>query len=329
MGGVIISDNELSAYGNTQDLALKAESLLKHQKDNWELVKKNFDALDDVKIKEYEFDDFHFTTQYNPSRIISSSAKVDKASIADRACFLCKENLPRVQKGINYKNKYLILCNPYPIFKQHLTIPHHEHIPQSIHDSFNDLLELSYDLRSKFFVFYNGPKCGASAPDHMHFQAGLKNSVPLEKFYRNFFDDKNSLINNDHTKTCIVIKKIFNYIFIQSKKTHQIHSIFKKILNQLKSYSNTPEEPLLNIISLYEEDRWNVFIFPRKKHRPRQYFLDGEEKLLISPASVDLAGLLITPREEDFDKLTNADIENIYRQVVYNEEKLMQIKNVF
>ena len=179
-----ITEPELRNFGMIENLSQKTEALLNHQKDNWDLVKNNFSALENIEIKKFEFDNFYINTQFNPSRITSSSAKVDKKSIANRACFLCADNLPDAQKGINYKDKYIILINPYPIFKQHLTIPHYNHIPQNIDEALGDLLDLSYDLRDNFFVFYNGPKCGASAPDHLHFQAGVKNSTPLEYYYK-------------------------------------------------------------------------------------------------------------------------------------------------
>lgn len=316
----LISETELNNFGNTGNLSQKAEALLNHQKESWDLVNQNFSALDNIKIKKFEFNHFYINAQFNPSRITSSSAKVDKKSIANRACFLCEENLPGVQKGISYKDKYIILINPYPIFKQHLTIPHHNHIPQNIDEALGDLLDLSYDLKENFFVFYNGPKCGASAPDHLHFQAGVKKSTPLEHYYHSLVEKKSSVLLKDDIVEAYQIEALFlNFILIKSENKQKIIKLTRKVIQQLQSYKYSDEEPLLNIISLFENDIWNVFVFPRKAHRPKQFFAEDNSKLLISPASVDMAGLLITPRKEDFEKLTNTDIQDIYSQVLFQE----------
>lgn len=313
-----ITESELRIFGMIENLSQKAEALLNHQKDNWDLVKNNFSALENVEIKKFEFDNYYINAQFNPSRITSSSAKVDKKSIANRACFLCEENLPDVQKGINYNDKYIILVNPYPIFKQHLTIPHHTHIPQNIDDALSDMLDLSYDLRNNFFIFYNGPKCGASAPDHLHFQAGAKNSIPLENYYKELIEKHSSVLLKDEIVEAYQIEdKFLNFLSIRSQNKQKIIKLTRKVIQQLQSYKYSKEEPLLNIISLFDEDNWNVFIFPRKAHRPKQFFAEDDSQLLISPASGDMAGLLIVPRKEDFEKLTKDDVRDIYSQVLY------------
>jgi ATP adenylyltransferase/5',5'''-P-1,P-4-tetraphosphate phosphorylase II len=325
---VFLSDAELAKHGEVQNLSQKAASLLDHQKVNWNLVNENFKAIAEVQTKRYEFGNFHVRTQFNSSRIISSSAKVDKKSISNRACFLCEDSLPASQKGINYKDKYVILVNPYPIFKQHLTIPHHTHTPQSISNSFVDLLDLSYDLRDNFFVFYNGPRCGASAPDHLHFQAGQRKSTPLEEYYKSLIESGKLLLSTDNFRIGLVTESVFNFVYIQSSSSKQIEMVFEKVLQQLNNFDDSAEEPLLNVISIYDNDQWNLFIIPRKKHRPDQFFFENDSKILISPASVDMAGLCITPRKEDFEKLTVRDIEDIYNQVVFDSDILNQLESI-
>lgn len=325
LDNILINDNELSKFGDLNNLSEKAEALLNQQKEVWELVKNNFAALDNVETKVYDFVNYKISTQYNPSRIISSSAKVDKKSIENRKCFLCKENLPEVQKGVLYKEKYVLLINPYPIFKQHLTIPNLEHVPQKIEDCFTDLLEISKDLEEKFFVFYNGPKCGASAPDHLHFQAGLKNSTPLEKYYSILIENGEKILQSENLRTSLITSDIFNFICIQSDDKNQIEIEFERVLTKLKILDTSTEEPLLNIISHYQNNMWNLFVIPRKKHRPDQFFAEDDAKLLISPASVDMMGLLITPRENDFNILTKDDITDIYNQVLLSKEELLTL----
>ena len=319
---VFISEEELNKYGHINNLSEKAEALLNHQKGHWELLKNNFEALKSIKLRKYDFKDFQIRTQFNPSRIISSSAKVDQKSISERPCFLCEKNLPNVQKGIKFNNHYTLLCNPFPIFSQHLTIPHHEHIPQEIEKSFEDLLKLSYELRDNFFVFYNGPKCGASAPDHLHFQAGKKGSTPLEYYHPILLNNGTPLIQNDNISVKLVSSGFLNFLAIKSNKASEISSTFFKIVENLRMKQNTTEEPLLNIISLFENNEWIIFIFPRKAHRPKEYFFEGEKKILISPASADMAGLLITPKENDYNKLTKILIADIYTQVLYNNAEI-------
>ena len=319
---VFISEEELKKYGDINNFSEKAEALLNHQKEHWELLKNNFEALKSVKVRKYDFKDFEIRTQFNPSRIISSSAKVDQKSISERPCFLCEKNLPDVQKGIKFNNHYTLLCNPFPIFSQHLTIPHHEHIPQEIETSFEDLLKLSYELKDNFMVFYNGPKCGASAPDHLHFQAGKKGSTPLEYYHPILFKNGMTLIKKDNLSLKQVSSGFLTILILRSNKASEISSTFFKIVENLKKKQETAEEPLLNIISLFEKNKWNIFIFPRKAHRPREYFLEGEKKILISPASADMAGLLITPKENDYNTLTETQIADIYTQVLYNNAEI-------
>ncbi|MCB9258840.1 MAG: DUF4922 domain-containing protein [Ignavibacteriales bacterium] len=324
---IIISDNELLEYGEIDNLSQKAESLLKHQKENWDLVKNNFNALNDVQIKKYDFSDYYIRTQFNPSRITSTSAKVDKKSIENRKCFLCPQNLPSNQKGIDYKNKYVILCNPFPIFKQHLTIPTYLHTPQNIEHVLDDFMELSKDLGDNFFVFYNGPQCGASAPDHLHFQAGLKNSTPLEENIKMLIEKYSTNIRIDSpVKVDIVQHDLAKFIYLQSSEKEIIKKEFNKLYDALKSLENINSEPMLNIICGNDNEVWQIFIFPREKHRPNQYFMDDNAKRLISPASVDMMGLLITPRIEDFEILTETEIKNIFSQVSFNDEKFRKVK---
>jgi len=316
---IFISDKELRTYGSTDNLSDKANALLSHQKENWEIVKNNFNNLKEIKTKEFDFDGYKIRVQFNASRIVSSSAKVDKKTIENRACFLCNQNLPSTQNGIKYKNDYVILINPFPIFKQHLTIPHLQHIPQSIENNFENMLELSYDLKDNFFIFYNGPKCGASAPDHFHFQAGLKYSTPIETEYKNLLHKfGKELLNEENAKVFSVNSPITKFFFFESKEKTELVASFKNIFNQLKNSSTGYEEPLMNIISNYDDDSWKVFLFPRAKHRPKQFFAEDDSKILFSPAAVDMAGLCITPREEDFIKITKDDIGDMFLQVMLN-----------
>ena len=330
MDKFLLTDKELQKFGETRNLSDKAEALLRHQKVNWELVRTNFSDLANVKIKTFQFDDFQIKIQFNPTRVRSTAAKVDTKSIAERKCFLCFENLPSDQRGIKFNNDYILLCNPYPIFSQHLTIPCVNHIPQSIEENFMDLLDLSFDLKDNFFVFYNGPKCGASAPDHLHFQAGKKNIIPLEKDYRNLIGKfGKTIIEKKELKLIFVNHSFRPFLFIEASDRFEIKNVFDKILNSLKVFTSKEEEPLINILSYFDEERWRIIIFPRETHRPRQYYAKDSSKLLVSPASVDMAGLIIIPNEDDFHKITKNDVIDIYGQVSLNSNEILEVLKSF
>ena len=268
----------------------KINNLFSEQFSNWELALKNYHALEQVRTKILIVNGLEYKVQFNPARIISSAAKVDVQSIKERKCFLCAENRPMEQNGITFKERYTILVNPFPIFPRHLTIPLIEHIPQRISPHFGDMLDLAQQL-DDYIIFYNGPKCGASAPDHFHFQAGNKGFLPMEKN-----------------------PKMYNAIIIESNNKEEILNRFKQIDVTLPLVPED-DEPMMNLLVWYETGKWIVCIFPRKKHRPACYSAEGEANLLISPASVDLGGVFITPLEKDFEKITAEDIAGILREI--------------
>ncbi len=165
---------------NVTDLASQAHELLERQKSNWPLARDNFAALANVQTRVVEVDDITFRLQFNPGRLVSTSAKVDAKSIGERKCFLCTANRPKEQESVPFGDDYLVLINPFPIFPEHFTIPHREHVPQRIAGSLGAMLELAQAMSPRYTVFYNGPKCGASAPDHLHFQAGDREFMTIE-----------------------------------------------------------------------------------------------------------------------------------------------------
>ncbi len=273
------------------------------------------------------YDGFDMEVQFNPGRIRSSAAKVDARSIEARPCFLCQKNLPKEQRGIPVLGHYLILVNPFPIFPEHLTIPHLSHIDQSIEDKFMDMLELS-EVLEDFTLFYNGPKCGASAPDHFHFQAGIKGFLPIEKDYKKSpFHHKVKAINGiDIIRWTDYLRTMLTF---SGKDKKQLVSNFELLFDKLKKLQPEESEPMLNILASWEADSWTVHIFPRKLHRPWQFFEKDEKQILLSPASVDMGGMLITPREEDFDKISMNDVRDIFNQVCLEEKKFEDIITEF
>ena len=274
------------------NLQEEINNLFFNQLNNWEQLHHAIEQLDTVKSKQLKWNyGSSVTIQYNPARITSTSASVDNKKLSKRPCFLCEENRPIEQQCISFLSKYVILCNPFPILQNHLTIALHSHVPQRVRNKIGDILTLTEQL-DEYIVFYNGPKCGASAPDHFHIQAGLKSEV-LKQGYNDL-------------RTCMMIN---------SDNRDEAIELFEEVYQYLSSLQPDENEPMINIISYYEKGMYNINIFPRKQHRPTQYYDERNEKLLISPGALDMAGLLITVREEDFKKIDKSDIEDIYNQV--------------
>ena len=202
MMSVLTADSIIKNFIKENNFSDAAKRLFEIQKEQWPMLAAGFKSLDTVKSKTFQFDGFKIKAQFNAGRMTSTSAKVDPKSISERKCFLCTENLPAEQKGILYKDKYLILCNPFPIFPTHFTLTHKEHQPQRILDTFPDMLDLSKDLSKHYSVIYNGPRCGASAPDHLHFQAGNKSFMPIDDEFHQIKNEYGKEIFEDDNLIC-------------------------------------------------------------------------------------------------------------------------------
>lgn len=310
---------------NSENLA----ALFKEQLSSWEQARDNYKALENVIVKEVSVGGFPFKVQFNPARIVSSSAKVDKKSIKERKCFLCSENRPQVQRGLDFvyekdrENPYTVLINPFPIFPKHLTIPMVAHKDQLIEGRMGAMLSLAKELQD-FTLFYNGPKCGASAPDHFHFQAGNRGFLPMEQQISVL--DRESIFKRDHTSVWAV-KTVFNGLFaIESKEIDLANQLFEKVFSVLPVKEGEPE-PMVNILCWYNNGQYTILLYVRERHRPSHYFASGHSNILLSPASVDLGGVFITPLEKDFNKLNDILIKEILDQICISKEENRQIIN--
>ena len=274
------------------ELQKEINRLFSEQQKSWKQLNDAIQLQKLVQTKHFEWgSDIKVDIQLNPERSASVAANVDKNHIAQRPCFLCSENRPDEQKGIPFLNKYIILVNPFPILGNHLTIPMLSHVPQRIGKKIGEMMLLAARLPD-YIVFYNGPKCGASAPDHFHFQAGLKQPVLLS--------------GENELRSCLII---------ESESLTEIEERFEDVYRFLKSLQPQEEEPMMNLIAFTTKNKYVLHIFPRKAHRPKQYFETGSRQLLISPGALDMAGLIITTRSRDFEKIKKEDIEDIYSQV--------------
>lgn len=288
------------------------KSLYNEQVSTWELARTNFEGLKSVKTRSFDFDGFEVKVQFNPARIVSSGAKVDAKTIEERKCFLCSDNRPTEQNSIDI-GEYLILVNPFPIFPEHFTIPRKEHVVQQIKPYFSDMLLLSKAM-DDYLVFYNGPKCGASAPDHMHFQAGTKDFLPLVNDYKKLKDTHTDLLVTTEKSQLYQMKNYLRTVYcIESTDIDNARDSFEKLYTFFQEEDNI--EPLLNVVALYENQKWFVFILPRKEFRPWQYTAEADKQLLISPATVEMCGVFITPIESHFERIKREDVINIFQQV--------------
>lgn len=318
------SDRDIYLPGDDMELQIRADKLFAHQIQNWKMAGDGYRSLKEVQKKIFDFGKFSIEAHFNPGRIISSSAKVDEKSINDRPCFLCAKNLPSEQMAVKIFGEYILLVNPFPIFDRHFTIPVLSHRPQLIYNDLENMLDISAMLGSKYSVFYNGPKCGASAPDHLHFQAGNFGFMKIDNEYETIIESFGRIIkSNDNCRTVGVMGCLRNFFSVESNKKREIINEFNSIYEVLVK---TEDEPLLNLICSYN-DKWRLLIFPRTKHRPSYFFEEEERKILISPAAVDLGGVLIFPREEDFDRVNEDLITDIFKQVTFSDEEFVNISD--
>jgi hypothetical protein len=304
-----------------------AKRLFELQSKEWPMLNAGFKSLETVRSKSFQFDGYKIKAQFNAGRMTSTSAKVDPKSISERKCFLCAENLPIEQKGILYNNEYIILCNPFPIFPTHFTLTHKEHQPQRIIDTFPDMLDLSKDLSKHYTVIYNGPRCGASAPDHLHFQAGNKFFMPIDDDFHQIKNEYGKKIFEDNVLSFYAIDDtVRKFISIESIDKKLIINTFNRFYKIYSELMNEEQEPMLNLVSFYEEEYgWRVIIFLRAKHRPAVFFSEDENKMLVSPAAIDLGGVCVFPRQEDFNRITKEQVTEIFKEVFIDENKLKSL----
>lgn len=301
-----------------------ADRLIREQRSVWALLDKNCQALERVETRIVFVEGVPVTLQFNPERIRSAAAVIDRQSIQNRKCFLCEENRPAEQVGITVAGKYVMLANPYPIFPKHLTIPSVIHTPQTICGRLNDMLDLARAI-DRYIVFYNGPRCGASAPDHMHFQAGNKGFVPLEYLWSDIYREQGEAVYRDGN---ILLGRLERWpqsvFFVESGQMDRIAEAFDLLL-RLLPVLNGDTEPMMNILCTYEAPVWRLWILPRRTHRPTQYYEEGDKQRLISPGGIDLSGVVPLPRKSDFERFTKEEIIDIFMQVSLTSEETNRI----
>lgn len=287
----------------------------------WTDARHRFRDLKHVETR--QFSD-QLKLQWNPARIVSTGARIDKKTLGERPCFLCDKNRPKEQMSKQIDEKFHLLVNPFPILPVHFTIPARKHQPQLIYKNYGEMHRF-ISLHSDLMVFYNGPKCGASAPDHLHFQAGTNGILPLQTNWQRLSRNLTDIISlNDEEKISVVRDFIVPAFVIISKSAESDEALFRRLYKAMPQRGDETE-PMMNIISWRKGEEFISVVIPREKHRPEAYFAEGDAQFVVSPGALDMSGLIITPREEDFRKLTEEKALSLLQECGVSEEKMNAI----
>ena len=287
------------------------------QLEMWEDARHRFRDLKHVEVRQLSD---QLKVQFNPARIVSTGAKIDKHTLGERPCFLCERNRPKEQMTKQIDDHFQLLVNPFPILPVHFTIPATKHQPQSIYRHYGEMHRL-LSLHSELMVFYNGPKCGASAPDHLHFQAGTSGVLPLQTNWQRLSRNLTDVISlNDEEKISVLSDFLVPAFVIISKSEDSDEELFHRLYRSMPMRGDE-SEPMMNIIAWRKGDEFISVVIPREKHRPDAYFAEGEAQMMVSPGALDMAGLIITPREEDFSKINLDKATALLRECGISAEK--------
>lgn len=292
-----------------------------HQLDTWDEIRQRYEALKHVGLKQLG----HRQLQYNPARMVSTGAQIDRQTIAQRACFLCEKNRPKEQMAIDLGNDFVLMVNPFPVLPVHFTIVRKAHVPQTILENYTEIHRL-LELFPELFVFYNGPMSGASAPDHMHFQAGIGQELPLMTVLRKLEKEQQVLIKQENGSSLSMFNTVsFNAFVIKSKAQETEMTLFKQLYDAMPVREGE-KEPRMNIVAWRDGSEDVIVVLPRDNHRPACYFEEGDRRMVISPGALDMAGLIITPREEDFNRMSEDKLISILKEVSIKEKDMENIK---
>ena len=294
------------------------------QLEKWDDARQRYQDLRNVKTRELTVGTSTMKVQFNPARIVSTGAKIDKQTLAERPCFLCEQNRPKEQVKKTFDGQFDLLVNPYPILPIHFTIPSVKHEPQLIRNSYSEIHKLLTEYPS-MMVFYNGPKCGASAPDHAHFQGGTSGILPLQMSWQRLSRSLKPILNlNDDEGISLIEEYPCPALLIHSKSEYSDEQLFIRLYESLPIPEGEPE-PMLNIVSWRHDADYYSVVFPRKKHRPDCYYADGCNQYIVSPGALDMAGFIVTPRKEDFDRITPEVALDILNEVSLQPDELQQV----
>ena len=292
------------------------------QLEKWDDARRRNQDLRSVQTRELTVGASAIHVQWNPARMVSTGAKIDQKTIQERPCFLCEQNRPKEQVKKVVDNHFELLVNPFPILPQHFTIPAVKHQPQLILDNYGEIHKLLEEY-PEMMVFYNGPLCGASAPDHAHFQAGTSGVVPLQIAWQRLSRNLNTLVMlNENEDISLLEDYPCTAFVIRSRSQYGDEQLFRRLYEALPV---AEPEPMMNIISWRRDEDYLSVVFPRVKHRPDCYYKEGDEQYIISPGALDMSGLIITPRQEDYERITPEVALGILSEITLKGEALQQV----
>jgi len=294
------------------------------QLEKWDDARKRYQDLRNVKTRELTVGTSTMKVQWNPARIVSTGAKIDKQTLAERPCFLCEQNRPKEQVKKSIDGQFDLLVNPFPILPIHFTIPSVKHEPQLIRNAYGEIHKLLSEY-PQMMVFYNGPKCGASAPDHAHFQGGTSGILPLQMAWGRLSRNLKPIVCLNNEESISLIEEYpCPALLIHSKTEYSDEQLFRRLYESLPIKEGEPE-PMLNIVSWRHDTDYYSVVFPREKHRPDCYYKEGDEQFIISPGALDMSGLIVTPRQQDFERLTPEIAIDILNEVSLPADQLQQV----
>lgn len=306
-----------SDLGPGAALGESVRALIAQQLSTWPMLAEAVEGLSGVRVRRLSIAGSTVVAQNNPRRIVSTTARVDSSSIGARPCFLCPENLPAEEKGIEFGDRFVVLCNPFPVLKDHLVVSAKDHIPQAISGRIGAMLDLAGQLGEGWFALYNGPKCGASAPDHLHFQACDAGGIPLFEELETW--DRMPVHGPAGVEAYAPVGYRVKLLAAESRDRAALEAWFDKALEALASITGSAGEPLVNIAASSRNGNLLLVVFPRQKHRPDCFFAEGEAKLTVSPASIDLSGVLVLPEPAHFERISTADVAGIFAEVTLDD----------
>ena len=292
----------------------KLKRFFDRQLEQWPDVKTRFQKLAVVQVRDINCGTNTVKVQFNPARMVSTGARIDKQSLGKRPCFLCAKNRPEAQISKFIDGQFELLINPFPILPMHFTIPAHRHQPQHIYENYGEIHRILTEF-DNIIVFYNGPKCGASAPDHLHFQGGTSGILPLQTSWQRLSANAETVVAiNDEEYITAIRDFVCPAFCIHSRTEKSDVTLFRMLYAVLPKLENDTE-PMMNIVSWRTGGNFISVVFPRRKHRPACYDAVSGAQLLVSPGAIDMGGLLILPREEDYFHITPETIQQIYDEV--------------